>query len=454
MLKWSRKGTLVLFCLLILSISSSFMIGVDATSNDLLQVKTWTYSPYSLENFTIVVLPDTQYYSESYPEVFDNQTQWIVDNIESMNIVFVSHLGDLVDDPDVIEQWENANNSMSKLDDKVPWSVLLGNHDGIGPNDNNFVTYFGSNRFSDNIWYGGGYQNVGRSNYQLFSAGGSDYLLLNIQYDPNDDVLLWANGVIDQYPLRRVIVSTHDYIDWGGLFSGWRSSIGQRIYEKLVSGHANQIFLVLCGHVDRVDSRTQNLNGFTLYELVFDYQDQPNGGNGWLKILEFSPSQDKIFVKTFSPYLNQFNHNTRSEFTLDYNMISNLANITIQSNSTLSDFSFDALTKKMSFNISGDEGTTGYCNVSVPHGLLDRSSWVITVNEKLQEYNSVQNSTHTSLHFNYVHLNNLQVEIIGGENIPEIPAYLVVPFFVIVTLFALFSKKLLAFKYKSKEASN
>jgi len=330
---------------------------------------------------------------------------------------------------------------------------LLGNHDGIGPNDNNYETYFGSNRFSDNIWYGGGYQNIGRSNYQLFSAGGDDYLLLNIQYDPNNEVLLWANDVIDQYPLRRVIVSTHDYIEWIW-FGNWRSPIGQRIYDKLVSEHADQIFLVLCGHVDIVDSRTQNINGFTLYELVFDYQEQSNGGNGWLKILEFSPSQDKIFVKTFSPYLNQFNRNTRSEFTLDYNMTSNLANITIQSNSTLSDFSFDALTKQISFNISGDEGTTGYCNVSIPHVLLNRSSWFIQVNEKLQGYTSVQNSTHTSLHFNYVHLDNLQVEIGGGENIPEIPTYLVVPFFVIVTLFALFSKKLLAFKYKSKEASN
>ena len=31
------------------------------------------------ENFTVVVLPDTQFYSESYPGIFDNQTQWIVE---------------------------------------------------------------------------------------------------------------------------------------------------------------------------------------------------------------------------------------------------------------------------------------------------------------------------------------------------------------------------------------
>ena len=32
------------------------------------------------EDFTIIALPDTQYYSETYPNIFDSQTQWIVDN--------------------------------------------------------------------------------------------------------------------------------------------------------------------------------------------------------------------------------------------------------------------------------------------------------------------------------------------------------------------------------------
>ena len=435
MLTRLKEVTLVLFCLLLLSINTVFRIGVGATSNDLLPEKTWTYSPYNLENFTIIVLPDTQYYSEKYPEVFDNQTQWIVDNIESMNIVFVTHLGDLVDDWDVIEQWENANHSMSKLDGNVPWGVLAGNHDGVGPEQNNFQRYFGYDRFINQSWYGGVYQNNSKSNYQLFSAGGDDYLILQLQYDPSDDILEWASNVIKDYPFRRVIVSNHMYITWW--WEGWRSPIGERVYNKLVKEHADQIFLVLCGHVDVVDTRTQEVNGYVVHELVFDYQEQSNGGNGWLKILEFSPSQDKIFVKTFSPYLNQFERDSASEFTLDYNMTSHLENITISSNSTLSDFTFNKAQKQISFKLSGEAGTLGYCNVSIPHNLLERSPWFITINEKLQEYTPYQNSTHTSLYFNYIHLNNLQVGVIGGGIIPEFPTYLVLPLFVIATLFAI-----------------
>jgi hypothetical protein len=53
----------------------------------------WTYTSQSVpENFTIVVLPDSQHYPEKYPWIFDNQTEWIVENIEPLNIVIVSHL--------------------------------------------------------------------------------------------------------------------------------------------------------------------------------------------------------------------------------------------------------------------------------------------------------------------------------------------------------------------------
>ena len=32
------------------------------------------------EDFSIIILPDTQYYSESYPAIFETQAQWIIDN--------------------------------------------------------------------------------------------------------------------------------------------------------------------------------------------------------------------------------------------------------------------------------------------------------------------------------------------------------------------------------------
>ena len=272
-----------------------------------------------LENFTIVVLPDTQGYSQNYPWIFNNQTQWIADNVESLNIVFAAQLGDLVNIPDNISQWENANQSMSKLDGKVPWAVLLGNHDVYNYNRTNFNIYFGVERFSEESWYGGAYNVSDNSNnYQLFSVSGNDYLILNLQYNPNDDVLRWASQIIDSYPDRKVIVSTHDYL-MGFLGLGQRSEIGERIWHGLIKQHADQVFLVLCGHAGAEDLIADSINGNIVYQMLADYQNSTYIESGWLRILTFAPSQGKVFVKTYSPILDKYKHDPQSEFTLDYN---------------------------------------------------------------------------------------------------------------------------------------
>ena len=49
------------------------------------------------DDFTIIAMPDTQYYSASFPATYISQTQWIVDNRATRNIAFVTQLGDCVD---------------------------------------------------------------------------------------------------------------------------------------------------------------------------------------------------------------------------------------------------------------------------------------------------------------------------------------------------------------------
>lgn len=48
--------------------------------------------------FTIIALPDTQNYTSTQPDP-DMQTQWAVNNRVARNIVFVTHLGDVVNTP-------------------------------------------------------------------------------------------------------------------------------------------------------------------------------------------------------------------------------------------------------------------------------------------------------------------------------------------------------------------
>jgi hypothetical protein len=98
----------------------------------------------------IVALPDTQNESEYLPEAFNSQTQWISDHKADSAIVFVTHLGDLVNTANDNIQWNNADAAMDILDiGNVDYSVGPGNHD-LGTSSL-YPTYFGSSRFSEKV---------------------------------------------------------------------------------------------------------------------------------------------------------------------------------------------------------------------------------------------------------------------------------------------------------------
>ena len=49
-------------------------------------------------DFTVIALPDTQFYSQDHPWIFNSQTKWIAAHKSDMNIQLVLGLGDIVND--------------------------------------------------------------------------------------------------------------------------------------------------------------------------------------------------------------------------------------------------------------------------------------------------------------------------------------------------------------------
>ncbi|MDY6835880.1 MAG: metallophosphoesterase [Chloroflexota bacterium] len=294
------------------------------------------------ESFSIVVLPDTQYYSQDKPHLFDSQVQWIIENREELNIAFVTHEGDLVQSYGNEGEWENASNAMDALDGEVPYGVLPGNHDFQQSDDytvyvrqairvvdvivplvvlprvyddeatNLYNTYFPHTRYEGKPWYGGHYGNNNMNSYQLFSAGGEDYIILHIQYNPSDQVLEWADSVLLENSNRKAIVTTHSLLDP----DGERNAIGDRIFEVLKDNE--NLFLMLCGHMHAESMRYDVVDGRKIYQLLADYQKRSDGGEGWLRLMRFVPSEGKVYVRTYSPHLGQYETDQDSEFVLDY----------------------------------------------------------------------------------------------------------------------------------------
>ncbi len=280
--------------------------------------------------FSVVVLPDTQFYSEKYPETYLVQTRWIRDHAKAENIRFVVHLGDIVQhNNDSEAEWQAADRAQRVLDGVVPYSMLPGNHDlgcqnkQLTRNTVLYNKYFPPGRFEKYPWYGGHFGDTNDNNFCLFQAAGMRFIVLSLEYVPRDEVLDWANRVVADHPHHRVIVATHCYMrvegrdaDCGGL----PGNCGNAIWNKLIRRHEN-IFLVVSGHILGVGRQTsRNDAGRPVYETLVDYQGLPHGGDGWLRIMRFVPGQDKIEVRAYSPLLDRTNDAPEHTFTLEYQM--------------------------------------------------------------------------------------------------------------------------------------
>jgi outer membrane protein assembly factor BamB len=96
--------------------------------------------------------------------------------------------------------------------------------------------------------------------------------------------------------------------------------------------------------------------------------------------------------------------------------------VEVVSNSRLSAFTFDQPSKTLSFNLTGDPGTTGVCAVTFPTFLLG-GPYVCQLDGALITPEIITNATHTTLAFNYPH-STRTLEVIGTTVIPEYPSLL------------------------------
>ena len=81
--------------------------------------------------FTVVALPDTQFYAAKFTAIFEAQVTWLLEQHQAGDVAFVLHEGDIVDN-DVDQQWAAAAASLHRLDGIVPYVLSAGNHDYPG----------------------------------------------------------------------------------------------------------------------------------------------------------------------------------------------------------------------------------------------------------------------------------------------------------------------------------
>ena len=122
---------------------------------------------------------------------------YIVNNLDSKNIQYVIGLGDIVDNAKLPDGTNSASAEyayakdliVSSLGDKVPYSLIAGNHEWMRPYDAGFnATFSNEPTLTNNIT---GYYESGKvyNYYMNFEVEGAPYMILALEYGANDDVL-------------------------------------------------------------------------------------------------------------------------------------------------------------------------------------------------------------------------------------------------------------------------
>lgn len=263
-------------------------------------------------DFSFVWMSDTQYYSASYPWIYEGNTKWIVDHQEDMNIKYVIHTGDIVDNAEQAYQWDNAEKAMKTLDDsKIPYGVLAGNHDVSHQSGDysHYYAHYGEDRFTVQPTYGGSYKN-NRGHYDLISAGGVDFIIVYMGWGVTDEDIDWMNEVVADHPDRKAILAFHEYM----LVSNNRAPIADKIFERVVVPNKN-VIMTLSGHyhdaetlVDKLDDNGDGVADREVYQILADYQGAEEGGLGYIRLMQFDIQNNQVHMKTYSPYLDDYNY--------------------------------------------------------------------------------------------------------------------------------------------------
>lgn len=327
--------------------------------------------------WSMVVLPDTQSYVKSSADtaIFQQMTQWVVDQRDNFGVQFVVHEGDIVNQNSQVaptsgdqsgdQQWQNAKDAMSLLDGVVPYAFSTGNHDYGATNAQDRSTQFNDYfRPDDNPLVdplqGGTLKSVlepgsvENALHEFVAPDGREMLVLATEWGPRQAAVDWANLALRpaKFADHTAVLLTHAYMyhdetrydeqrnldadpdnNQGGNPHSYGTAPdthdGEELWNELVS--PNGVFeMVLNGHVGGDGTAylaSEGQQGQTVHQMLFNTQFEVYGGNGWIRVLEFLDDGRTVRVRTYSPFhdLQKTDQANAFEFTIsplrpgDYN---------------------------------------------------------------------------------------------------------------------------------------
>ena len=261
----------------------------------------------SKDEHSIAMMSDTQFYSQSNPEIFYKMTQYLVDNAKTLNLSYVIHAGDLVENYYDEAQWQVASTAMQTLNN-IPHGVLAGNHDTDPSPElrrSNYNKYFGEWRFKDYKWYGESHEN-NSAHYDLVKIGKTNFIFVYISDETSQCCIDFANSAFQKYPNHVGVLCAHNYLSPNQTLS----PVGEKLKQTIVAKNKN-VYMVFCGHFyaaeclpAQLDDNGDGINDRTVYQIIANYQNIPN--SGYMLIVKIDEAKGMVSALSYSPITNDY----------------------------------------------------------------------------------------------------------------------------------------------------
>lgn len=274
------------------------------------------------DTFALAIIPDVQL--ETHDARFSDRLQWLVDNRAALNLKLVLQCGDLMNFNDDA-QYVHQSAALQILEHAhIPFVMAIGNHDtaavkvdggsaapgNVNANLRNTTRYnahFPATRFKllSGTYEPGKIDNA----YHTFTAGGLNWLVINLELWARTGAVAWAETVVTNHPDHNVIFLTHAHLAGNSTIQpdngGYGNSSPQYVFDHVMKPYAN-VRLVFSGHVGSHGYRTDpGANGNTIYQFLQCYHD--NAANP-TRLLEIDTQHGTMTTRVYCPSTGQDKH--------------------------------------------------------------------------------------------------------------------------------------------------
>lgn len=161
----------------------------------------------------------------------------------------------------------------------------------------------------------------------------------------------------------------------------------------------------------------------------------------WENITSYIDTKNNLIIGNAS-HLSMFGITClreRWKYNFTLNVDTRMFNISIETNSTISNMVFNQTNKSISFDVAGASGAVGFCNVTIPSELMscdNRDQWTVKVEGSLVDNRIVmEDANYTYIYFTCTH-SAKTVQIQSTHAVPEFPSAFAITLILVTTLFA------------------